>query len=108
MIFFTHGLLSFWVSDGRFNTPSVSQVRVVRHQSFVISVLCFGTAIVGALEAVVAFHVQPLCLQVLANVGFTLIAFVFGCRIFGFSHEWVLRDPNLEKPLFVLDVCVVS
>lgn len=85
-----------------------SQVRVVRHQSFVISVLCFGTALVGAIEAAVAFHVRPWWLQVLANAGFTLVAFVVGFRIFGFSHAWVLRDPRLEKPLFVLDVCVVS
>lgn len=62
----------------------------------------------GAIEAVVALNVQPWWLQILANAGFTLIAFVFGCRIFGFSHAWVLRDPRLEKPLFVLDVCVVS
>ena len=89
-------------------TSFVSQVRVVRHQSFVISVLCFGTALVGTIEAVVAFHVRPWWLQVLANAGFTLVAFVFGCRVFGFSHAWVLRDPSLEKPLWVLDVCVVS
>lgn len=91
-----------------FRTSFVSQVRVLRHQIFVISALCFGTALVGTIEAVVAFHVRPWWLQVLTNAGFTLIAFVFGCRIFRFSHAWVLRDPRLEKPLFVLDICVVS
>lgn len=55
-----------------------------------------------------AFHIHPWWLQVMANAGFTLIAFVFGCGIFGHSHEWVLRDPALEKPLFLLNVCVVS
>lgn len=87
---------------------TVLQVRVVRHQSFIISALCFGTALVGAIEAIIAYYIQPWWLQVLTSAGFTLVAFVFGCGIFGHSHEWVLRDPALEKPLFLLNVCVVS
>lgn len=56
----------------------------------------------------IACYVQPWWLQVPANAGFTLLAFTVGCSVFGFSHEWVLRDPRLEKPLFILDICVVS
>ncbi|CAN0416437.1 unnamed protein product [Pylaiella littoralis] len=83
-------------------------VRVVRHQSFVVSALCFGTALVGTIEAMIACYVQPWWLQVPANIGFTLLAFAVGCSVFGFSHDWVSQDPRLEKPLFLLDICVVS
>ncbi len=55
-----------------------------------------------------AYYIGLWWLQVLANTGFTLVAFVLGCGIFGHSHEWVLRDPSLEKPLFLLNLCVVS
>ncbi|CAB1103865.1 unnamed protein product [Ectocarpus sp. CCAP 1310/34] len=96
--------------SGRLRTrdPVEDNVRVVRHQSFVIWTLCCGTAVVGTMEAMVASYVRPWWLQIMANAGFTFLAFVVGCGIFGHSHEWVLRDPNLEKPLFLLDVCVVS
>lgn len=62
----------------------------------------------GAIEAMMAYYIGLWWLQVLANTGFTLVAFVLGCGIFGHSHEWVLRDPSLEKPLFLLNLCVVS
>lgn len=98
------------MSDGLSSRVSLfnSQVRVARHQSFVITALCLGTGCVGALETVVASLVQPWWLQVLANAGLTLLAFYAGCSVFGHSHEWVLEDPALDKPLFLLDICVVS
>lgn len=83
-------------------------MRVVRHMIFVILVLCLGSAVVGTVEALAATFIRPWWLQVPANVGLTLLAFVLGGRVFAFSHEWVLRDPRLEPPMWTLDACVVS
>lgn len=84
------------------------QVRVVRHMSFVIWTLCLGSAVVGTIEAFAAIFVTPWWLQVPTNLGLTMLAFVAGSRLFAFSHEWVLRDPRLEPPLWAINVCVVS
>ena len=84
------------------------QVRVVRHAGFMIATLSLGSAIVGTLEAVVAVSLRPWWLQVPANLGLTVLAFVLGNAIFISSHHWVLQDPRLEPPMWVLDVCVIS
>lgn len=76
--------------------------------SFVISMLCLGSAIVGTIEALTANYMKPWWVQVPTNVALSVLAFFLGGRVFGFSHEWVLRDPRLELPLWALDVCVIS
>lgn len=71
-------------------------------------VLCAGSVLVVTLEAATAFYVTPWYLQVLVNAAFSFGAFALGKSILGGSHEWVIMDPKLDLPLFLLDICVVS
>lgn len=76
--------------------------------SFVIWALSFGSAIVGTVEALAASYVRPWWFQMLTNVGLTVLAFAMGSRVFAFSHDWVLRDSRLEKPMWAIELCVIS
>lgn len=67
-----------------------------------------GSAVAGTLEGLAAHSVTPLWLQVLSNLILSLVIFACGCGAFGMSHEWVLKDPKLEPPLWAITVCVVS
>ena len=83
-------------------------MRVVRHTSFIVTTLCLGSAAVGTIEALAAYHLGPWWLQILANTALTLLVSAVGGWVFAHSHHWVLLDPAFEKPLWLLDVCVVS
>eukprot|EP00904_Undaria_pinnatifida_P003689 jgi/Undpi1/13320/HiC_scaffold_8.g02979.m1 len=83
-------------------------VRVVRHTSFVVTTLCLGSAAVGTIEALAAYHLDPWWIQLPANAALTLLVSAVGSWVFAFSHQWVLLDPTLDKPLWLLEVCVVS
>ncbi|CAM9767285.1 unnamed protein product [Ascophyllum nodosum] len=112
-IWFTAGVFSWsWAfanAGKRRPLGEVSDnVRLVRHAGFIITTLSLGSAIVGTLEAVVAVFLRPWWLQVPANVGLTVLAFVLGNAIFASSHHWVLQDPRFEPPMWVLDACVIS
>lgn len=87
--------------------PSV-QMRVARHKWFMVWVLCMGCAVAGTVEALVAHFITPWWLQVSASLMLSMIVFGCGRAMFGSSHNWVVRDPRLEPPLWAIDVCVVS
>lgn len=104
----THACDFLFCSAVSLRTSPPIQMRVVRHTWFIICVLCVGAFLVGALEAVAAHYVEPWWLQIPTNVAISVVAFITGSGIFASSHEWVLRDPKLEPPLWALDICIVS
>lgn len=67
-----------------------------------------GSILVITLEAVAAVYVTPWYFQLLVNIALSLGAFTVGSGMFGSCHEWVLRDPKLEPPLILLDICAIS
>ncbi|CAM9240807.1 unnamed protein product [Choristocarpus tenellus] len=89
-------------------TPMPSQLRLGRFLMSTIFVLYFGAALVGALEVLAVHLIIRTWLEVLVNILISLMSFWVGNNIFRWFQDWVVMDPELDPPMWVLDFCTIS